>query len=116
MDSSQGSAFAQPTPHINFSGIPRRTIFRVLKQDSSLELTPKHRSGRKRAHCPEWVLIDIRQIIVGMFGFKGGSKEGREYPTVKRVREKFYELHPEAVKDPDISMGEIPLVGITVFR
>ena len=103
-----------------FTGIPRsRTMFRVLKQDRSQELTPKHGPGRKPAHCPEWVVIDIRQTVACWYVwlYKEGRKEGREYPTIKSVREKFYEIHSGAVKDPDISMaGEIPLVGISCVQ
>ena len=53
---------------------------------------------------------------MGMYGFKGGPKQGRKYPTVASVREAFYKLHDEAVKDADPSAGEVPLVGKTTFR
>ena len=50
-----------------------------------------------------------------MWGFKGGRKEGREYPTVKSIMEKFYSIH-EGTEDADITVGEIPKVGYGRFR
>lgn len=99
-----------------FSGVPLRSVERIAHQDRTSELTPKLRQGRSAIECPEWVLLDIRLIIMGMYGFKGGPKQGRKYPTVASVREAFYELHDEAVKDADQSAGEVPLVGKTTFR
>ena len=64
-------------------------------------------------------MIDIRQTVACWYVwlYKEGRKEGREYPTIKSVREKFYEIRSGAVKDPDISMaGEIPLVGISCVQ
>ena len=99
-----------------FSGVPLRSVERITHQDRTSELTPKLKPGRSAIECPEWVLLDIRLIVMGMYGFKGGPKQGRKYPTVASVREAFYKLHDEAVKDADPSAGEVPLVGKTTFR
>lgn len=53
---------------------------------------------------------------MGMYGYKGGKKEGRKYPTVKSVHEEFYKLHPGATKNADQSLGETPLVSLSTFR
>lgn len=50
-----------------------------------------------------------------MYGYVGGSKEGRCYPTVESVRDRFYTVH-EGVIDADPELGEIPLVGQDTFR
>lgn len=51
-----------------------------------------------------------------MYGHKGGSKEGRKYPTVENVMQKFYEMYPDATLDSDPDAGEIPRVRRGVFR
>lgn len=53
--------------------------------------------------------------ILGMYGYKGGPKEGRSYPTVAEVRRRFYEMH-EGVRDADEEAGELPLVSLSLFR
>ena len=50
-----------------------------------------------------------------MYGYKGGSKEGRKYPTIQNVMDGFYEKHPDASLDPDIAAGEIPRVKLSTF-
>ena len=50
-----------------------------------------------------------------MYGFIGGKKDGRKYPTAENVREEFYNVHEGSV-DADASMGEIPLVSTRTFR
>lgn len=47
-----------------------------------------------------------------MYGVKGG-KAVREYPTTKKVMEKFYEYHPPSY-DPDSL--EVAKVSIPSFR
>ena len=51
-----------------------------------------------------------------MYGHAGGRKEGRKYPTVQNVRDKFYEIHKDAVIDADPTGGEIPNVQHSTFR
>lgn len=55
--------------------------------------------------------------FTGMFGYKGGKKEGRRYPTMKNVRDDFYTIH-EGVdpEEADPTRGEIPRVSCSVFR
>ena len=55
-------------------------------------------------------------IFPDMYGYVGGKKEGRQYPTVANVREKFYEMHKDAARDPDPELGQIPLVQHSTFR
>ena len=50
-----------------------------------------------------------------MYGYRGGKKEGRKYPTVANVREEFYNIH-EGVPDADPTLGEIPLVSQSTFK
>lgn len=98
------------------SGVARRTILRFSKQDKNCQLSPKNRPGREEIHCPDWVLHDIRLIIMGMYSYKGGTEEEKDYPNIRSVRDAFYKLHPGATKNADQSMGETPLVGLTTFR
>ena len=49
-----------------------------------------------------------------MYGYVGGPKQGRKYPSVSNVREEFYERHQDACVYPE--PGEIPLVQKTIFR
>ena len=51
-----------------------------------------------------------------MWGYKGGKKEGRIYPTVDNVREAFYKQYPAAFRGANVEELGIPLVGRTVFR
>ena len=52
-----------------------------------------------------------------MYGYKGGSKKSCVYPTVTNIRGRFYEAYPgEPLDSYDPSKGDIPLVGLTVFR
>ena len=44
-------------------GLPLRSVARFCSQAKKDELTPKRRSGRPAIEVPEWVLIDIRNII-----------------------------------------------------
>ena len=52
-----------------------------------------------------------------MYGMKGGSKQGCVYPTVKNVREHFYQAYPgEPLLTYDPTRGDIPILGMTKFR
>ena len=53
--------------------------------------------------------------ISEMFGYVGGSKANREYPTVAKVMAAFYEMHP-GTRMADLTEGEIPLVSSNTFR
>ena len=47
----------------------------------------------------------------------GGNQEGREYPTVAKIRDKFYEIYPGVPLDTYTPhRGEIPIVGERKFR
>ena len=60
-----------------------------------------------------WLLYVI--YFTGMYGFKGGRKHDRKYPTVENVRDEFYKVHDGSI-DADASLGEIPLVSKSTFR
>ena len=45
------------------AGLPLRSVARFCSQAKKDELTPRRRSGRPAIEVPEWVLIDIRNII-----------------------------------------------------
>lgn len=51
------------------------------------------------------------------YGYKGGSKDSCQYPTVMNVRRRFYEAYPgEPLETFEPEKGDIPLVGLTKFR
>ena len=52
-----------------------------------------------------------------MYGYKGGNRANCEYPTVAKIRRKFYEIYPGVPLDSyDRTKGEIPIVGERMFR
>lgn len=77
--------------------------------------------GRKKKNKRITALLQIEfhlnfKHISGMWGYKGGSKENRIYPTVQNVREQFYKLYSSAFRGAKVEDLQIPLVGRTVFR
>ena len=56
-------------------------------------------------------------IFTDMYGHKGGNKSYCVYPTVKNVRDKFYEIYPgEPPETFDPTKGDIPVCSEKKFR
>eukprot|EP00116_Pleurobrachia_bachei_P005441 sb/3465703/ len=86
----------------DMTGVPVRSVQRFRRHWKDNELTPKVIKGKQRIEMASWVGSYIRLIVTQMYGYVGGSTQDREYPSCRRIIEKFYEAFSDFPKYSEV--------------